>query len=274
MPEIQLTQGTVQYRDEGSGPVVVLVHGLLVNGRVWDRVVDRAAGKVRLVVPDLPLGSHPIAMNAGADLSPRGVAALIAELLEKLDLHDVTLVGNDTGGALCQLVCAHHPERIRGLVLLNCDAFENFPPRAFRGVVKFLGRVPGAVATLELFGRTRIARRATMSIAPLTVEPIPDELLRSWLVPLRDPGVRRDLVHFLRAIDPQDTLAAAETLRHFERPALLVWGLRDRFFPLTEAERLKAVLPKARLETVENARTFVQLDAPERVAEQVVGFAA
>src|SRR5437868_2087318 len=122
MPEIQLTQGTVQYRDQGSGPVVVLVHGLLVNARVWEDVINRLSKHARCIAPDLPLGSHPHAMAAGADLTPRGVAALIAELLEKLELSDVTLVGNDTGGALCQLVCAHHPERIDKLVLINCDA--------------------------------------------------------------------------------------------------------------------------------------------------------
>ena len=274
MPEIQLTQGTVHYRDEGSGPVVVLIHGLLVNGHVWDGVVERAAEDARLIVPDLPLGSHPRAMNDGADLSPLGVAGLIAELLERLALEDVTLVGNDTGGALCQLVCAHHPERVGRLVLINCDAFENFPPPAFRVPVKVLARVPGAVAGLELMGRTRVMRRATMSIAPLTVQPIPDELLRSWIEPLRDRGVRRDLVHFLRAISPRDTLDAAERLRGFKRPALLIWGLRDRFFPRAEADRLAATLPDARLETVENARTFVQFDAPERVAELIVSFAA
>jgi pimeloyl-ACP methyl ester carboxylesterase len=274
MPEIQLTQGTIHYRDEGSGPVVVLIHGLLVNSSVWAPLIHQLEGQARCIAPDLPLGSHPRAMNPGADLSPAGLAALIAEFLEKLDIDEVTLVGNDTGGALCQLVCVNHPARIARLVLVNCDAFENFPPKAFRPVVKVLGRVPGALAQLEFFGRLRTVRERSMALMPLTVEPVPDELLKAWVSPLRDRGVRRDLTHVLRAISPRYTLDAAERLRGFDRPALVVWGLRDKFFPLEEGERLAATLPNARLERVENARTFVQLDAPARLAELVAQFAS
>ena len=274
MPEIQLPQGTVQYRDEGSGPPVVLIHGLLVNGNVWERVVPTLSARARCIVPDLPLGSHRHAMRDGADLSPLGLAELIADLIARLELDDVTLVGNDTGGALCQLVVAHHPGRIGRLVLTNCDAFEHFPPPAFRFVIRALGRVPGAVAALELFGRARPMRRATMALAPLTVEPVPDELLKSWLAPLRDRGVRRDLVRVLRRISPEHTLDAARRLAEFDRPALIVWGLRDPFFAFSDAERLAATLPDARLERIENARTFVQLDAPEQLAERIAAFVA
>ena len=73
MPEIQLSQGTIHYRDQGTGPVVVLIHGVLVNGSVWDRVVPALSGDVRCVVPDLPLGSHSVPMNDDADLSPLGL---------------------------------------------------------------------------------------------------------------------------------------------------------------------------------------------------------
>jgi pimeloyl-ACP methyl ester carboxylesterase len=254
--------------------VVVLIHGVLVNGTVWDRAVSALSGRTRCIVPDLPLGSHRIPMGDGVDLSPIGLAQLIADLLERLELDHVTLVGNDTGGALCQLVCAHHPERIARLVLTNCDAFENFPPPAFRLVIRALARVPGAVAALAVLGRLRAMRRATMAIAPLTVEPVPDSLLQGWISPLRDPNVRRDLVRALQGISPRHTLDAAERLRTFDRPALITWGMRDRFFPYSDAERLAAVLPNARLERIDNARTFVQLDAPQRLADLVAEFAS
>jgi pimeloyl-ACP methyl ester carboxylesterase len=272
MPEIELRQGTIQYRDEGDGPVVVLIHGLLVNATVWERVIGGLARHARVVAPDLPLGSHPTALRDEADLSPLGLAALIAEFLDALGLEQVTLVGNDTGGALCQLVCVWHPERIDRLVLINCDAFENFPPPAFKGVVRFLGRVPGAVAALELSARLPAVRRASMKVAPLTVSPVPDELVKGWVAPLRNRGVRRDLVRVLRGIDPRYTLEAAERLRGFDRPVLLVWGLRDKFFPVAEAERLADRLPDARIERVEDARTFVQLDQPARLTELVGAF--
>ena len=181
MPEIQLTQGTVHYRDEGEGPAVVLIHGLLVNGRVWDDVLPRLGTGVRRIVPDLPLGSHLTPMNDGAALDPPALARMIAELVERLDLHEVTLVGNDTGGALCQLVVAHHPERIGKLLLINCDAFENFPPRSFAPALTALRRVPGLLALAADLGRVRWGRRLALNFAPLTLTPIRDELAQSWL---------------------------------------------------------------------------------------------
>ncbi len=273
MPEIELSHGTIHYRDVGSGPVVVLVHGLLVNATIWDPLLAELPTGARCIVPDLPLGSHSTAMNEDADLSPGGLASLIAELLERLGLDDVTLVGSDTGGALCQLVCADHRARVGRLMLINCDAFEHFPPPALRPIVRGLGRA-GAVAALDLMGRARIMRRASMSIAPLTVEPIPDSMLKAWIAPLHDRGVRRDLTHVARGISPGTLVDASQRLRDFDRPALIVWGLRDKFFPVADAERLAQTLPLARLERVPDARTFVQLDAPARVAELLAEFIA
>ncbi len=274
IPEIELSHGTIRYSDHGSGPVIVLIHGLLVNGTVWNRAVSELSARSRCIVPDLPLGSHRVAMDKDADLSPLGLAALIAELLEKLELTDVTLVGNDTGGALCQLVCAHHPARIGRLVLTNCDAFEHFPPPALRPIIWGLARVPGSVAALGLLGRSRVMRKASMSLAPLTVDPVPDAMLKDWISPLHDRRVRRDLVQVARGIAPDVMLAAEPGLRHFDRPALLVWGMRDKFFPVADAERLAETLPAARLERIDNARTFVQIDAPERLAELIGEFIA
>ena len=270
MPEIQLSQGTIHYQDEGTGPTIVLIHGLLVNGRVWERVVPLLSPHARVIVPDLPLGSHRQAMSADADLSAPALGELIAELLERLELDQVTIVGNDTGGALTQIAVAAHPERVARLVLTNCDAFEHFPPPAFAGVFKLLAHVPGAVAGLELFGRSRFVRGRAMALAPLTVEPVPDELLKAWIVPLKDRGVRRDLVKAMRGISSADTLGAAERLRSFDKPVLIVWGTRDKFFPLADAERLQALFADARLELIADARAFVQLDAPDRLAELVL----
>ncbi len=266
MPEIQLSQGKIHYRDEGTGEPIVLIHGLLVNGGVWERLVPHLAMRHRCIVPDLPLGSHRDAMKPQADLSPLGLAALIAELLERLELDQVVLVGNDTGGALCQLVVAHHPDRIGRLVLTNCDAFEHFPPASLKPLIGGLARVPGAVASLAILGRLAPVRRASMSIAALTRQPIPDELVEAWVSPLRERGVRRDLLKVLRGIAPSHTLAAAERLGEFKAPVLIAWGTGDRYFPVSDAERLAGAFPDARLELVDGARTFVQLDAPDRLA--------
>lgn len=271
MPEIKLAQGTIHYREQGSGPPVLFVHGLLVNGKLWDRTVSHLARTARCIVPDLPLGSHPTPMDPSADLSPPGLATILAELVTGLELSGVTVVGNDTGGALCQLLAASRPELVGRLVLTNCDSFENFPPRAFKPLVAGIARVPGIVAGVAALSHLRVVRRASMAAASLTVDPIPDELIRAWTAPLGNAGVRRDLVKFARQMHPRHTLEAAERLRSYERPVLLAWGERDKFFPLAHAERLQALFPQVRLEKIDNARTFVPLDAPERLAELIGG---
>ncbi len=227
MPEVQLSQGTVQYRDEGEGPVIVLIHGLLVNSSVWERVIPGLSARARVIAPDLPLGSHRLPMNDGTDLSPPGLASLIAELLQKLDLRDVTIVGNDTGGALCQLVCTRYPDRVGRLVLVNCDAFENFPPSEFTGVVAFLTRVPGAMAGLALATRSAFVRRRSTTAMPLTVTPVDDRLLKQWVEPLRTAGSAATRFGDARTRS-QVHARGGRTVARLDRPALIIWGLRDK----------------------------------------------
>lgn len=269
MPSVELPQGTLNYRDEGEGPVVVLIHGLAVDGTLWSRVAPLLTGH-RVVMPDLPLGAHRTAMRPEADLSPAGLARLIADFLAALDLREVTLVGNDTGGALCQITAADHPERLARLVLTNCDAYRNFFPPAFRPL-QALPRIPGAMA---LFARLAGTRPARASMNVLTADPIPRDLYDGWLVGLQsDAGVRRDLAKVLRGITSKETMRAIEVLRGFDRPTLLVWGRRDRFFKPAFAERLAGDIPGARLEWLEHAHTFTPLDAPGRLASSIKEFA-
>ncbi|RDH75246.1 alpha/beta hydrolase [Mycolicibacterium moriokaense] len=267
MPEIQLEQGLLRYQDCGSGPCVLLVHGLFVDSRVWDPLVSEIEEQVRCVRVDLPLGAHRVPMNNVADLSPPGLARMIAEFIERLQLDDVTVVGNDTGGALCQILCANHPELVGRLVLTNCDAFENFPPRVAKLIEAIGAHVPGSIAGLDLVLRVRLLRKASLMVAPLTTRPLPDELLSAWFSSLHDPRVRADLRAVLQGISSKHTLAAAERLRAFDRPALIVWGARDWGFPVSDAERLAETLPCSRLEIVEDARTYVQFDQPQRLAD-------
>lgn len=269
MPQVQLPQGTVHYSDTGDGPVVVLVHGLLVNGTLWARLRPLLAEKFRVVIPDLPLGAHRAAMNPDADLSPAGLARLVADFLAALDLREVTLVGNDTGGAICQLVAADHPGRLARLVLTNCDAYRNFLPLAFRPL-QLLPRIPGATRLASRSLRSRVVRWA---FGLLAATPIPRSVHDGWVDPVRrDPGVRRDIDKVLRGITTRETMRAIATLRRFDRPVLLAWSRKDVFFRPAYAKRLAADIPGARLEWVDGSRTFVPLDAPERLAELVAGF--
>jgi pimeloyl-ACP methyl ester carboxylesterase len=270
--DLTLPAGTIRYRDSGSGTPIVFVHGLLVNGLLWRAVVPRLDDGARCLVPDWPLGSHTMPMREDADLSPRGLARLIADFLEALDLRDAVVVANDTGGALAQVLVTERPERVGALVLTSCDAFENFPPKMFRPLVAAAAAPGGLLAALAPM-RVRAARRAPLAYGWLSHAQIPDEVTDAWVgPPLEDAGVRRDLAKALRGLDPEVTLAAAERLRGFERPVLVAWGADDRFFPIEHGRRLAALFRDARFQEIAGSRTFVPEDQPERLAELIGEF--
>jgi pimeloyl-ACP methyl ester carboxylesterase len=209
----------------------------------------------------------------GADLSPPGLATMIAEFIERLELRDVTVIGNDTGGALSQILCANRPELVDRLVLTNCDTFENFPPFPFPAIYALGGHVPGLIGGLDQVLRWRFLRRAGLAAIPVTMRPLPDELLTGWFAALRDPRIRADLKAVLRGISPRHTLAAAERLATYDRPTLIAWGTRDRLMRVSDAQRLANTVPNARLELIENARTYVQIDQPRQLAELISNWA-
>jgi pimeloyl-ACP methyl ester carboxylesterase len=276
MEEIRLSEGTLRYRDEGprKGETLVFLHGLLVNGRLWDPVVERLSGSHRCVVPELPLGSHLVPMDEGSDVTPLGVVKIVADLLEALELERVTLVGNDSGGAISQLVATRHPERLGRLVLTNCDAFDTFPPKLF-AYLKLAARVPGAMAVLSQSMRLRPLRRAPIAYGVLTKSKLDAELLEAWVRPgIDDPAVRRDSAAFLRGSDPALTMQAARDLEAFGAPTLFAWAPEDRWFKVEHADRLAAAMPDARVQRIADSKTFVSIDQPEALADAIGAFLA
>jgi pimeloyl-ACP methyl ester carboxylesterase len=271
-----LSAGELHYRDSGgSGTPLVFLHGFGANGLLWDGVVDelsRLNPGLRCIVPDWPMGSAPVAMRADADVTPTGMASLVAELLDQQGLEDVTIVGNDSGGAVSQIVVTEHPARISRLVLTNCDCFEKFPPGHFKLLARVAG-LPGAGAVLANSMRLRAMRRSPLSYGALTADPIDDAILRAWTEPqIRDAGVRRDGIRFFTATDPALTMKAAEKLRTLEIPALLTWGTADRFFTLDDARRLERTIPDCTLVEIAGGKTFVPLDRPREVATAIAEF--
>jgi pimeloyl-ACP methyl ester carboxylesterase len=269
---IELSAGTLRYADVGQGPCVVFVHGLMVNGSLWRKVVPRLPGR-RCIVPDWALGSHAVPLRPEADVSPPAVARLIVELLERLDLRDVTLVGNDSGGALCQMAMVMGSDRIGRVVLTTCDAFELFPPPPF-GYLKVVARLPGVPALMAKMMRAfpRLAR-SPLAYGRVTKKPLDPAVVREWIAPgAAQAGVRRDLVKFLRGLSARHTLAAAEALPGFTRPVLVVWTPEDPSFPLSLGERLVKALPNARLELIADAHVFVSEDQPERLGGLIDAF--
>ncbi|MBA3416288.1 MAG: alpha/beta hydrolase [Chloroflexia bacterium] len=269
--EVALPQGTLRYRDTGSGPPLVFVHGILVNGTLWRDVVASLDGRFRCVVPDLPLGGHSVPMSDGADLTPTGVADLLAAFMAALDLRAVTLVGNDTGGAICQILITRHPERIARLVLTNCDAYDAFFPALF-GFVHHGPRLFGErfTALLGCLLQTRVGRRVVMwTVSHRRQEPW---VLDAYLAPLGDPAIRRDVTKFLAAVSRRYTLEAAESFAGFRRPVLIAWGRDDFLFRPRLARRLQRDFPDAALVFLPRSRAFVPEDQPQRLADLIRAF--
>ena len=274
MPEITLPQGPVHYRDTGSGPPVVFLHGYLMDGRLWDPIAERLGGELRCIAPDLPLGAHPVALNPDADLSTKGLARLVADFLAALELDDVTLVGNDSGGAIAQIVAAEHPERLGRLVLTPCDAFENFPPKLFRPLIP-LAKAPGGLTAVFMPLKLRPARSLPNAYGPLTHGDLPHDWIDAWVGNyFADRGVRRDVHKVTAQLDPGATLDAAAKLAGFEKPALIAFAADDALFPFEHAERLGAILPDARVERIADSRTWVMLDQPDVTSRLISAFVA
>jgi pimeloyl-ACP methyl ester carboxylesterase len=274
---IELSSGPLDYEDTGGdGPAVVLLPGLLMDATLWSQVTAALAPAHRCLVPTLPLGAHRHPVRAGTDLSPEGLARLVAEFLERLDLRDVTLVGNDTGGAIAQLVAADHPERLARLVLVSCDAFDNFPPGLTGKTLVASGKLPPALFGLFMQQlRLRPLRRLPIAFGWLTRRG--DAVTAGWLRPvLTQPEIRRDTVRVLRAIAARrDVLVeVAARLPAFDRPALVVWASEDRVMPPAHGRRLAELLPQGRLVEIEDSSTLVPLDQPALLAEAIREFVA
>lgn len=274
MQSMELSAGTIGYTDSGGGgPVVVLLHGLLMDETLWAGVAAELGTDHRVVVPVLPLGAHTRPMPAGADLSMRGISALVAEFIERLDLHDVILVGNDTGGAVVQLLACDHPDRIGAIVLVSCDAYDNFPPGLTGKTVVLTGKLPPTAFGLFMQQmRIKPLRRMPFSFGWLTKRG--DRVVAGWLKPVYgQAGVRRDAVRVLRGISADRGLLVevAERLRSWTKPALVVWAERDRVMPPEHGRRLAEQLD-AELITVPDSHTLVPLDQPDRLARGIRDF--
>jgi pimeloyl-ACP methyl ester carboxylesterase len=275
MSEIELSAGTIEYTDTGGeGPTVVFLHGLLMDSSLWDEVIAELSVDFRCVAPTLPLGAHRHAMISDADLSLRGVTGLLAELLKRLDLKAVILVGNDTGGALVQLAIADGASRVGRVVLVSCDAFDNFPPGLTGKALVLAGKLP-----LRMFGlfmqqmRLRPIRRLPIAFGWLTMRG--DAATARWIRPiLRQPEIRRDTVRLLRAISTQPDLLldAVDALRTFEGPALVVWASKDRVMPLEHGRRLAELLPQGEFVEIADGYTLLPLDQPGRLARLIREF--
>jgi pimeloyl-ACP methyl ester carboxylesterase len=268
---VEPPQGKIAYRERGDGPVLLFVHGLFVNGDHWRKVVPLLADRYRCVIPDLPLGAHSNPLREGTDVSAPGLARLIADFIAALELEGVTVISNDTGDAITQVLVTEHPERIARVVLTPGDAFTNFLP----WVVKPIRPLAWARPLFDGLLRGMGTRVGEWILLVAIVRNFPSrEILDGYFAPARsDPKVRRDLREIIKHARPRDTLRAAHKLRELRMPALIVWTRAPSLvFPKMHGRRLARRIPDSRYEEVKGTLAFVPEDRPERLAELIAEF--
>ncbi|MFD0364097.1 alpha/beta fold hydrolase [Nocardia sp. GCM10030253] len=273
MPEVDIAAGRIHYVERGDGPPVVLLHGLLMNHTVWDKVIDLLPSGFHYVLPDLPLGAHPAPMNPDADLSLRGQNQIIAGFLDALDLREVTLVHSDWGGGLF-LTAYGLDQRVARLIALPCEAFDNFPPGLPGKMVKIAVSIPGGIALALRQLRIRLLRDSPLLMGLMARKPLPDDLVRGWTEPaLRDKGIRRDLLKYAKSdfLGPE-LIANTEALQHFSGDALVLWSSAGKVMPRKHGRRLAELLPKGKLVELDDAYVLSMLDQPEAVAAAMAAF--
>ncbi len=273
---LDLTQGQLHYFKRGDGPPIVFSHGWLANANLWRKVVELLADRYTCITLDLPLGSHRSAMNENADLSPDGCGALIADALTALELSDVTLVGNDSGGAYSQIAVAARPERVARLVLNSCETpYDEFPPPPFDGL-------PAAARDVETLGtllsalRDPAVRTSPPAYGLLIKHPIEQTVSDSYALPcLHDTGVLADTSKVMSSAESAPVHAAGKKLiAEFERPVLFAWGTADQVFPLAHAQRYADELGDGRVEPIADAYSFTPEDQPAALAMAIARFVA
>jgi pimeloyl-ACP methyl ester carboxylesterase len=273
-PETKRAQthlGTIEYRDIGEGPGIVFLHLILAEASHWDKMPPLLADRFRCIFPTLPMGAHAIPANHNADLSANGLAKAIAELIEQLDLRDVTLVGNDTGGAIAQVVAVNHPELLGRVVLTNCDMYDVFPPKMF-SYLKLLPYIPGGVLLAARALRMRAFWKLPFVFGLLTNEVDGVKIDRWTTAMMANKLVRRDTAKAIKALGPDVTNQAAAALRSTKLPFLVAWGTDDKVFKPALAQRFCQDVPTAKLMMIENCKTLVCWDQPKRLAELIAEF--
>jgi pimeloyl-ACP methyl ester carboxylesterase len=260
----------VEYADTGIGPTVLFVHGVYVTGAVWNDVVAELGKGFRCIAPTWPLGAHTTSTD-GADLGAEAAARRIVHFMEALDLTEVTVVANDTGGGLV-LASLGDPaldtSRIARLVLTNCDSYEHFPPGSFAQIVKLCRLSPavgGAIVRLLATGAGQSFFLKAVCHTPATKDR-QREIFGAFAT---SAAARRDAVVVTASLDPALTLRAAPAIEAFGPPVTLAWGTQDKLFPVDHARRLRDAFPNATLIEIPECSAFVMLDAPGALADAI-----
>ena len=273
MKRLDTPAGVVEYADDGAGPPVVFLHGLLMDHEVWNAVIPLLPSGFRYVRPVLPLGSHRIPLDATADLSMDGMVRLVADVLDALDLDDVTLVHSDWGGSLF-LTALGLDRRVGRMVILPCEAFDNFPPGLPGKMATLAVRLPGGITLAARQLRIGWLRRLPMLWGWMVNGPIDPAQMRRWTDPvLTDPRIRRDVTKYATTdFDAGELIRRTEALADFDGNVLVLWSPDNRVMPPAHGPRLAELLPRGRYVPIPGAAVLPMLDDPETVAARIGAF--
>jgi pimeloyl-ACP methyl ester carboxylesterase len=274
--ELVVPQGTLEYFRRGEGPPLVFAHGWLANANLWRKVIDRLAGRFTCITLDLPLGAHRVAMLESADLTPAGCGQMITSALAALELIDVTLVGNDSGGAYSQIATASDPHRIARLVLNSCETpYSEFPPAPF-DALPAVAKDANALGRLLEVLRDREARSTPAAFGLLIKHPIDGVVSDSYALPcVSDRGVLRDTSKVMSTAASAPVQAAGHKLiAEFKKPVLLAWSPDDQVFAPADASRYAGELADGRVAWIDDAYSFTPEDQPGQLATEIAKFAS
>jgi pimeloyl-ACP methyl ester carboxylesterase len=263
---VETPSGRIGYVERGSGPVALFVHGVLLNGYFWRHQLQNLSDVRRCIAPDL-LAHGRTEIGANQEVSVTANARMLAEFLDALKIDQVDLVGNDSGGGICQIFAAVFPERVRSITLTNCDTHDNWPPEAFKPFVQLVadGGLPGLLSAML---RDKNVYRSAQALGPAYEKPeaVSDATVEAYLQPhVRTPQRTQDLESFVDAFDNEHTVLIEPQLRALGVPALIVWGDDDVYFDVKWSEWLEKTLPgPTRRVVLTGARIFF----PEERSQQ------
>jgi len=244
---VETASGRISYVEAGSGPVALFVHGVLLNKHLWRHQLAGLSDIRRCIAIDL-LAHGDTEIAPEQDVSVTANAKMLKEVLDALQLDQVDVVGNDSGGGIAQIFAALNPERVRSLTLTNCDTHDNWPPEAFKPFVEMVAG-GGLSKTLNAMLSDKSVYRSPGALGPAYEHPetATDEDIEIYLRPhLRSEQRTRDLARFVSAFDHKHTLAIEPQLRKLQSPTLIVWGTDDVYFPVKWAHWLAEAIPGAK----------------------------
>ncbi|QSQ19076.1 alpha/beta fold hydrolase [Pyxidicoccus parkwayensis] len=261
--------GRIAYVERGSGDAALFLHGAPLNGFQWRGAIDRLSSSRRCIAPDfMGLGYSEVPEHQS--LAADAQASMLAALLDALGISAVDIIASDSGGAVAQLFLVRHPERVRTLLLTDCDTEPNSPPPKVMPVIEMARAGTLADATARWLTDTALARSTFGAGVFRDPSRFAEETLEYYVTPLVSSPLRRAQYHaFHVALAPNPLAGIEADLRRSQVPVRMVWGASDDIFPQADAHYLDRTFPRSQgIRFVPGAKLFFQEEFPDVIAEE------